>query len=125
MIVNRLGGRLTYGNPAFYQLQYLGGQDNLRGFRKYRFAGDKMVYHNIELRTKLFDFNSYLFPGTVGLTLFNDVGRVWARNETSQKWHDGYGAGLDISPAQLLIFNASVAFSNEGALPYASLGFRF
>ncbi|MDR6197948.1 BamA/TamA family outer membrane protein [Siphonobacter sp. SORGH_AS_0500] len=125
VIVNRLGGGLTYGNPAFYQLQYLGGQDNLRGFRKYRFAGDKMVYHNIELRTKLFDFNSYLFPGTVGLTLFNDVGRVWARNETSQKWHDGYGAGLYISPAQLLIFNASVAFSNEGALPYASLGFRF
>ncbi len=125
VIVNRVGGGLTYGNPAFYQLQYLGGQDNLRGFRKYRFAGEKMVYHNIELRTKLFDFNSYLFPGTVGLTLFNDLGRVWTKNEQSRQWHDGYGAGLYISPAQLLIFNASVAFSREGALPYASLGFRF
>ncbi|PQA60116.1 BamA/TamA family outer membrane protein [Siphonobacter curvatus] len=125
VIVNRIGGGLTYGNPAFYQLQYLGGQDNLRGFRKYRFAGEKQVYHNLEIRTKLFNFNSYLFPGTVGLTLFNDLGRVWVKNENSQRWHDGYGAGLYVSPASLLIFNASVAFSREGTLPYVSVGFRF
>ncbi|MFD2572656.1 BamA/TamA family outer membrane protein [Spirosoma soli] len=125
VITNRIGGGLTYGNPAFYQLLYLGGQNNLRGFRTYRFTGNHMVYHNIEARLKLFDFQSYLFPGSVGLLAFNDVGRVWVNGETSQRWHDGYGGGLYVVPAELLLVAASVGFSDEGALPYVSLGFRF
>ncbi|GAB4021816.1 metallophosphoesterase [Spirosoma koreense] len=125
VLVNRIGGGLTYGDPAFYQLLYLGGHENLRGFRTYRFAGDNMVYHNLEARLKLFDFRSYLFPGSVGLMAFNDVGRVWSRGEHSKKWHDGYGGGLYISPASLLVVTASVAFSDEGTLPYVSLGYRF
>lgn len=125
VITNRIGGGLTYGNPAFYQLLYLGGQDNLRGFRKYRFAGHHLVYHNVEVRLKLFDFRSYLFPASVGLLAFNDVGRVWLRGERSQRWHDGYGGGLYVTPASLLVIAASVGFSEEGTLPYVSLGFRF
>ena len=125
VLVNRLGGGLTYGDPAFYQLLYLGGHDNLRGFRTYRFAGNNMVYHNLEARLKLFDFRSYLFPGSVGLMAFNDVGRVWSRGEVSKKWHDGYGGGLYVSPASLLIVTATVGFSEEGTLPYVSLGYRF
>ncbi|UFH57484.1 outer membrane protein assembly factor [Spirosoma sp. KNUC1025] len=125
VLVNRVGGGLTYGNPAFYQLLYLGGQDNLRGFRTYRFAGDHMVYHNLEARLKLFDFRSYLFPGSVGFMAFNDLGRVWSRGERSTKWHDGYGAGLYVTPASLLVLTASVGFSEEGTLPYVSMGYRF
>lgn len=125
VMANRVGGGLTYGNPAFYQLQYLGGQDNLRGFRKYRFAGNNVLYHNLDLRLKLFNFSSFLFPGSIGITAFNDVGRVWSRDEKSQKWHDGYGAGIYMIPVQLLVINTSVAFSREGALAYISLGYRF
>lgn len=125
VITNRIGGGLTSGNPAFYQLLYLGGQDNLRGFRTYRFAGDHLVYHNLEARLKLFDFRSYLFPASVGLLAFNDVGRVWLRGERSKRWHDGYGGGLYVTPASLLVITASVGISDEGALPYVSLGFKF
>ncbi|GAB2578545.1 BamA/TamA family outer membrane protein [Spirosoma areae] len=125
VIVNRIGGGLTYGNPAFYQLLYLGGQDNLRGFRTYRFAGNHLFYYNLEVRLKLFDFRSFLFPGSVGLLAFNDIGRVWLNDEPSQRWHDGYGGGLYAMPASLLVVAASVGFSEEGALPYISLGFRF
>ncbi|MFT4031736.1 MAG: BamA/TamA family outer membrane protein [Siphonobacter sp.] len=125
VIVNRLGAGITTGNPAFYQLQYLGGQDNLRGYRKYRFAGDHQVYHNLELRLKLFNFRSYLFPGSVGLMAFNDIGRVWQKGESSKQWHDGYGGGIYISPASLLILTATAGFSDEGVLPYVSVGFRF
>ncbi|GAB3016436.1 BamA/TamA family outer membrane protein [Spirosoma pulveris] len=125
VLVNRVGGGLTYGDPAFYQLLYLGGQDNLRGFRTYRFAGDNLFYYNLEARLKLFDFQSFLFPGSVGLLAFNDVGRVWLKGETSKKWHNGYGGGLYVTPASLLLVTASVGFSDEGALPYVSLGFRF
>ncbi|WP_080055867.1 BamA/TamA family outer membrane protein [Spirosoma aerolatum] len=125
VISNRIGGGLTYGNPAFYQLLYLGGQDNLRGFRTYRFAGNHLIYHNIEARLKLFSFRSFLFPASVGLLAFNDVGRVWLNGESSHRWHDGYGAGLYMNPAQLLTITASIGFSDESTLPYVSLGFRF
>ncbi|WP_338869190.1 BamA/TamA family outer membrane protein [Spirosoma sp. SC4-14] len=125
VLANRLGGGLTYGSPAFYQLLYLGGHDNLRGFRTYRFAGNHLLYHTIEARLKLFSFQSFLFPGSIGLLAFNDLGRVWLRGETSRRWHDGYGGGLYITPASLLVVTTSVGFSDEGILPYISLGFRF
>ncbi len=125
VLVNRFGGALTYGRPAFYQLAYLGGHDNLRGFRAYRFAGQHLAYHNLELRLKLAQYRSYLVPGSVGLLFFNDLGRVWSRGEASARWHDGYGGGVYLAPAELLVLTASVAFSDEGTLPYVSVGFRF
>ena len=125
VMVNRLGGGLTLGNPAFYQLLYLGGQDNLRGYRAYRFAGNHLFYYNFEARLKLLDFRSFLFPGSVGLVAFNDLGRVWLQGENSKRWHDGYGGGLYVTPASLLVVTATVGFSDEGALPYISVGFRF
>ncbi|GAB4056113.1 BamA/TamA family outer membrane protein [Spirosoma litoris] len=125
VMVNRIGGGVTFGNPAFYQLLYLGGQDNLRGYRTYRFAGNQLFYYNLEARLKLLDFRSFLFPGSVGLVAFNDLGRVWLKGENSKKWHDGYGGGLYVTPASLLVVAATVGFSDEGALPYISLGFRF
>jgi len=49
----------------------------LRGFQKQRFAGDALLYQNTEIRFKLGKIRSYLLNGTHGITLFNDVGRVW------------------------------------------------
>ncbi|QKZ14975.1 BamA/TamA family outer membrane protein [Spirosoma sp. KUDC1026] len=125
VVANRIGGGATFGDSPFYQLQFLGGRSNLRGFRNYRFAGNSLVYHNIDLRVKLFDFSSFLFPGSVGMTFFNDIGRVWAKGERSAQWHDGYGFGLYVTPIQLLVLNGSVAFSKENTLAYFSLGYRF
>ncbi|MEO7765916.1 MAG: hypothetical protein ABIS01_00775, partial [Ferruginibacter sp.] len=67
----------------------------------------------------------YLLPGTVGLVAFNDIGRVWLPGETSSKWHDGYGTGIYIVPAQLVLIQGVIGFSKEGTLPYISIGFRF
>ena len=125
VLANRVGAGATGGKPAFFQLLYLGGSTNLRGYRNYRFAGNSFVYHNIELRAKLFDFTSYLLPGTVGLTLFNDLGRVWVPGESSAVWHDGYGAGIYIRPAQLALIQIQAGHSPEGWQPYITLGFRF
>ncbi|WP_212564604.1 BamA/TamA family outer membrane protein [Pontibacter indicus] len=124
-LANRIGGGVTVGDPYFYQLLYLGGHHNLRGFRNFRFAGEHLLYNNLELRLKLFDFTSYLFPGSVGVVGFNDVGRVWADNEKSNTWHTGYGGGLYLIPAKLVLLQAVVGFSEEDVLPYVSLGFRF
>ncbi|WP_222597002.1 hypothetical protein [Chitinophaga pinensis] len=77
------------------------------------------------MRLKLFDFTSYLLPGTVGLIGFNDLGRVWMPGEQSHRWHDGYGGGLYVMPVDLFLIQAAVGFSEEGALPYITAGFRF
>ena len=121
----RVGGGINTGNFEFYQAQFLSGTDNLRGYRKYRFAGDKMVFNNVELRLKLTEFQTYLFPGTLGLQLFHDVGRVWMDDEKSNTWYNGYGLGLWLAPANAFVATASISHSREGWLPFVGLGFRF
>lgn len=125
IIANRIGGGTTIGHPAFFQQMQLGGIRNLRGFHTFRFTAKTMFYHNLDLRLKLFDFNSYLFPGTVGVVGFNDIGRVWEPGENSNKWHHGYGAGVYIIPADLILVQALFGHSVEGTMPYISIGFTF
>jgi hypothetical protein len=125
VIANRTGGGTTLGRASYFQQLKLGGPQNLRGFYLWRFTGKNMVYNNLELRFKLLDFTSYLLPGTLGLVAFNDVGRVWTPGEESSTWHTGYGGGLYFLPAQLVLVQAVVGFSKEGAYPYISAGFRF
>jgi hypothetical protein len=124
-LVTRFGGGKLWGHYEFFQAMYLGGVQNLRGYRNYRFAGDAMAFNNTELRIKLFNFRSYLFPATVGLMAFNDVGRVWKKGEQSSRWHDGYGGGVFFSPMNALVLTATVGRSDEEVLPYITFGFRF
>jgi outer membrane protein assembly factor BamA len=125
VVATRFGGGITGGRYEFYQAQFLNGIENLRGFRKYRFAGDKMAYNNTELRIKLADFQTYLFPGRLGLLVFNDVGRVWTAKQDGGGWHDGYGGGLWVSPLGRFVISALITNSDEGALPLVTFGFLF
>ena len=125
VVANRLGAGISQGNPSFFQQFQLGGPNNLRGYAINRFTGSSMFYHNIEARIKLFDFNSYLFPGTFGLTGFHDIGRVWMSNESSKTWHRGYGAGLFLLPADVVVIQFLMGWSKEGHQPYVSLGMSF
>lgn len=126
VLATRLGWGSNYGKYEFQQAMYLGGTDNLRGYRKQRFAGRSMFYNNTELRVRLFDFNTYLFPGSFGIQLFNDLGRVWADGDDSERWHEAYGAGIWIAPIKRFVITASVAHSEEeNALPRITFGFQF
>ncbi|WP_295718701.1 metallophosphoesterase [Mucilaginibacter sp.] len=125
VLAERIGGGITIGKTAFYQSLFLGGQDNLLGYRLYRFAGQYSFYNNLELRVKLFDFASYIVPGQAGLLGFYDIGRVWEKGEHSDKWHNGTGAGLYIAPAKLVVIKIVAGHSEEGWYPYLSTAFRF
>jgi len=125
VIANRIGGGTTIGDPAFFQMMQLGGIRTLRGFHTNRFTGKTMVYDNLDLRMKLFDFTSYIVPGSVGLLGFTDVGRVWQPGESSKFWHQGFGGGIYVIPAELILIQAAVGFSKESTLPYISIGFNF
>jgi hypothetical protein len=125
VFATRFGAGHNFNGFEFYQAQYLGGTENLRGYRKYRFAGRTMAYNNNELRFKLADFRTYLFPGSLGILAFYDVGRVWVTNDTSNNWHSGYGAGFWVSPLRRLVITASYTASNEDKIPLISLGWQF
>ncbi|MEN5378643.1 hypothetical protein [Sphingobacterium kitahiroshimense] len=124
-LANRTGFETLIGDPLIFQYAHLGGENSLRGFNSKRLSGQTMLYNNFELRFKVFSYDSYLVPGTVGLIGFHDVGRVWMKNESSSRWHMGYGGGFYFIPADLLVIQAVGGFSKEGFRPYLSIGLRF
>jgi hypothetical protein len=125
VIAGRVGAGFNFGKYEFFQAQYLGGTENLRGFRRNRFGGDNMLFSNIDIRLNLFDFRGYLIPGSLGIIAFNDIGRVWVEDEKSSTWHHGYGGGIWLAPAKRYVLALCVANSRDGALPFLSLGFQF
>ncbi|HKC34973.1 MAG TPA: BamA/TamA family outer membrane protein, partial [Chitinophagaceae bacterium] len=126
VIATNFGASHITGNYELEQAQYLGFKQNLRGFRIDRFAGRSRVYNNSELRFIKNDSNFGLFHGSFGLLLFNDIGRVWADNERSTKWHDGYGWGIWIAPLYHMVVGASLMYSKEEKnLAQINLGFQF
>ncbi|MGY4386145.1 hypothetical protein ACVWYN_003195 [Pedobacter sp. UYP24] len=125
VIANRIGVGSVTGKPAFFQMMQIGGINSMRGFNSKRFTGTTMLYHNLDLRLKLFNFTSYLVPGTVGLIGFNDIGRVWVKNDKSSTWHEGYGGGVYVIPGEFILIQAALGFSKEATMPYISIGFSF
>jgi len=122
----RLGAAHNIGEYDFPQAQYLSGTENLRGYRRDRFAGRTMFFNNTEVRLKIADFNTYLFPGSLGILVFNDVGRVWVDGENSADWHVGNGAGIWIAPVRRFVIAAQYTRSKEEkGLPLITFGFQF
>jgi hypothetical protein len=124
-LVNRFGGGHNFGEFEFYQAQYLGSEDNLRGYRKFRFAGKSKLFNNTEFRIKIANFRTYLFPGAIGLLAFYDMGRVWDDTNTNTKWLNGYGAGIWFSPLSRLVLTFCYTASKEDKLPLIGFGWRF
>ncbi|MBZ4189246.1 BamA/TamA family outer membrane protein [Niabella beijingensis] len=122
---DRIGGGTTVGNAPFYQVLFLGGQENLLGYRKFRFAGEHLLYNNLQLRIKIADVGSYILPGQLGFSGFFDAGKVWAEGYNSPKIHTGVGGGLYFVPAQIAVVQLLAGYSREGWYPHFSVGFRF
>jgi hypothetical protein len=121
----RVGGAINTGDYKFFQASNLGGKSNLRGYRANRYLGDACLYQNSELRLKLFNFSNYLTKGEFGILGFNDIGRVWLNNETSDKWHHGYGGGIWISPFSVTAISATYEISEDESPGLISVKFSF
>ncbi|MFC6996247.1 BamA/TamA family outer membrane protein [Rufibacter roseus] len=125
-LATRFGGGHTFGdNYEFFQAQVLDGPTTLRGYRRNRFSGQSSLYNNTEARLRLFSFTTYLFPASVGVFGFHDIGRVWVENETSNKWHRGYGGGVWLAPLNQIVISAGFATSSEENLILVRAGFLF
>ena len=126
VFANRFGGGINSGDGfEFYQAQYLGSDDNLRGYRKERFAGKSKFYNQAELRLRLANFRTYLFPAAFGVMAFFDAGRVWKKNDSDNKFLSGYGAGVWFSPLRRLLITVTYGISSEDKIPLVGLGWKF
>jgi hypothetical protein len=107
------GGHIFNRNFEYFQAMNLGANNFLRGFRKNRFSGHSLAYGSLEFRIRLFDSKNYVIPGQFGLVVFNDVGRVWYKEESSRQWHYAYGGGFYLVPYNMVLVSATIAFSKE------------
>lgn len=119
------GGHIFSRNYEYFQALNIGQNNFLRGFRKNRFSGSSLAYGSLSLLVKLFDTKSYIFPGSVGLLAFDDVARVWAGNQRSNKWHNSIGGGLYYSPFNMVLISTGIGFSEEEILFNFSIGTKF
>ena len=124
-LANRTGYSTNFGDFEFFTYNKLGGNTNLRGFRRTRFWGESAVYNNTDLRIKLGSFRSYLFPGSFGINGFYDLGRVWISEENSSKIHDSAGFGMWVSPLGQAVLSINMAFTEEENLLFFRFGFLF
>lgn len=130
-LATRVGGAVNTDSFDFFRANTLGGnvllgdKGKLRGFLRDRFAGRSSFYHNIELRNRLIDFQTYFFPASLGILGFMDQGRVWIGEEKSDKWHRGYGGGIWITPFRRAVITATFSFSDEYEIFSVNTGFSF
>ncbi len=121
----RVGVEHNIGPFPFYDANTLGGTRNLRGLLSNRYAGRTSFFNNIELRTKVFDFQNYILGGDAGLFGFFDHGRVWTDGEPSKKWHFGSGGGVWMSLFNITVVRGSVGFSEGSYNILIGAGFFF
>jgi outer membrane translocation and assembly module TamA len=63
-----------------------------------------------------------LFNGKIGLIGFLDQGRIWMPDETSNKWHVGYGGGFLVSPFNKIAATIYYGLSEDDQLIHIRLG---
>lgn len=121
----RFGGELSFGTMPFYMRPAIGGLSNFRGTRRSRYRGDRTAYNNTEIRIRLAQFRTYLFPLQLGVHGLVDNGRVWFDGETSNQWHQAFGGGIWFSPMELAVITATYSVSKVDQVILIQFGFLF
>ncbi len=119
------GHLVSNQNFEFYQAASIGGNNGLRGFRNERFSGQTSYYQNTDLLWNLTRFNAGILPAKLGVFTGFDYGRVWLKNDNSNKWHTAFGGGLYVNTSGLLTLQTSYFSSDDGGRFLLGLGFGF
>ena len=111
---------LSYTDPGhavpFYFQPILGGLDDLRGFRPFRFYDDNLIVLNGEYRWAI-------FTGLDGV-LFMDEGKVFHAHSdfNLHRLEQSYGFGFRFSTADSVFMRIETAFSREGFQIWVKFG---
>ncbi|PRY09847.1 hypothetical protein CLV24_11752 [Pontibacter ummariensis] len=125
----RIGAAHNFGDYRFFQANTLGGTENLRGYRRTRFAGRSSLYANGEARVELFGTNLYLVPAKFGVLGLFDAGRVYTDEDPEQPFfrslHTAYGGGAWVSFYKRTIFSLSYAVGEDEGFWMLNFGFFY
>ncbi len=108
----KAGGNDLVGNPQFFQYNILSNNNELRGFQRNRFYGNRSVYNQNELRY-ITPVRSHLYNGKIGVFALYDQARVFLDGENSNTLHAGYGGGIILSPFNFITVSAAYAVSKN------------
>lgn len=114
---------LFNNNYEFYQAATLGGDNDVRGYRRERFTGKQSFSQSSDVRLTLGRWKSSIIPMKVGMLGGFDYGRVWVDNESSAKWHQSVGGGLWLNGADALTIRATYFQSSDGGRVNVGLQF--
>jgi outer membrane protein assembly factor BamA len=109
---------LTYSDAPipFYMQPSLGGSDDLRGYRPYRFRGDNMMVMNAEYRWEVFS--------GLDMAIFGDAGKVFDRKAdfNLRNLESDLGFGFRFNERNRTFLRLDVAFSHEGFQIWVKFG---
>jgi outer membrane protein assembly factor BamA len=103
----------------FFMQPTLGGSEDLRGFREYRFRDRNVMVFNAEYRFEAFS--------GLDLAAFADAGNVAprARDLKFSQLKTSYGVGFRFNTAKSVFLRADLGFSNEGKRLFIKFGHAF
>ena len=121
----RGAGEKIWGKFPLFESVFLGGNSNLLGYSRERFAGNAYLFGQFQLRFLIKELEIIL-KEKLGMSLFTEAGRIFTNSDNSKRWHPSYGFGFWSSLIQRKI-NLSLifAFSPEGMNMYADTKFLF
>ena len=98
-------------------IMVLGGDRSIRGFREARFMAPTVGLINLELRTRLYEFDALKQHFSLGLTPFYDAGTAWdsPSKMTFANWKGAPGIGGRLGWNQSTILRLDFARSSEGS----------
>jgi outer membrane protein assembly factor BamA len=102
---------LTYSDAAavpFYMQPSLGGADDLRGYRPYRFRGDNSLVINAEYRWEIFSGLDMAAFADAGQVFMKKSDLAWSRMESNA------GFGFRFNQRDKTFLRLDVGFSHEG-----------
>lgn len=126
VLATKIGGNIILGDEfEFYHAAQLGGNNSLRGFRNERFTGRYSAYHNTDLRLEIGKLKTSFIPLKYGITGGYDYGRVWTKDDNSDKWHNSAGGSFWVSGLDTFTANIGYFTSSDGGRLAFTLGFAF
>ncbi len=103
----------------FYMQQTVGGSEDLRGFREYRFRDKNLMVCNLEYRWEVFS--------GLDMALFGDAGKVFARRSDFDldRLEGAYGIGLRFNQEKAVFLRIDIGKSREGMRFFFKFGHVF
>ncbi|AXP80008.1 Calcineurin-like phosphoesterase [Mariniflexile rhizosphaerae] len=126
VLASKLKAQINLGDDfEFYQAANIGANNGLRGYRNERFTGKTAFVQSTDLRLNLRKVKTGLLPLNIGLYGGADYGRVWVKDDDSDRWNTSVGGGIFVNAANMVTGNFSAFHSHDGLLLAFKLGFGF